>query len=307
MEYIAFKTLVRNGETLYSPQQLTEWMYDLHGRPCLVADGLDMGLGIHAATWYEAAAYGDEIYMVVPYLLSGGDPVIALGTHGWRSSAASVIAGPWSATDEVGMRQAAEYILASYQQGYRQVEGILCWAATLTDARDECTIQVVLPILERALQDDDRDVRHKAIRAAARIGAPALSILERALQDDDRDVRVHAARAAGDVGAAAFPILEWAVQHDPWLLPEAVYAAGKIGAPALFILQLAMESDSPALRAQAVIVASKIGAPALFILQLALRDEHPAIREAGEQAINGERLECISLRPPTKIQWLAPA
>jgi HEAT repeat protein len=260
---------------------------------------MDGDHGIYAASWHEAAAYGDEIYMVVPFLFGGNDPLIALATHGWRSSAATVIAGPWSATDEVGMRQAAEYILASYRQGYRQVDGILCWAATLTDARDECTIQIVLPILERALQDDDRDVRHKAVRAAARIGSPALNILRRALQNDDRNVQVHAVRAAGDVGAAALPILEWAVQRDLSLLPEAVYAAGKIGAPALRILQLAMESNIPALRAQAVIVASKIGAPAMRILQLALQDEHPAIREAGERAINGERLECISLRPPT--------
>jgi HEAT repeat protein len=197
------------------------------------------------------------------------------------------------------MRQAAEYILASYQQGYRQVEGILFWAATIVDARDEHTIRIVLPILERALHNDDLDVRHDAVHAAAKIGAPALNILECALHDDDLDVRVHATRAAAKIGAPALPILERAVRRDPWLIPEAVYVAGKIGAPALRIVQLAMESDSPALRAQAVIVASKIGMPALFILQLALQDEHPAIREAGERAINGERLECISLRPPT--------
>jgi hypothetical protein len=300
MEYIAFKALVRDGDTLYSPQQRAAWLYDLSGRPCLTADSMDGGHGVYAATWEEAAKYGDDIYMVVPYLMyDPRDPKIALGTHGWRSSAATVVAGPWHRYDKYGMRQAAEYILASYQQGYRQVEGILFWAATIVDARDEHTIWIVLPILERALQDDDRDVRHEAVRAAGKIGAPALNILKRALQGDDRDVRALAVRAAGDVGAAALPILELAVQRDPWLMPEAVYAAGKIGAPALRILQLAMESDIPALRAQAVIVASKLGAPALRILQLALQDEHPAIREAGERAINGECLEYISLRPPT--------
>jgi hypothetical protein len=68
VEFVAFKALRRYGEVLYSPQQGTPWMYDLQGRPCLVADGLEAGRSIHAASWNEATGYWGEIYMVVPYL-----------------------------------------------------------------------------------------------------------------------------------------------------------------------------------------------------------------------------------------------
>jgi HEAT repeat protein len=51
-------------------------------------------------------------------------------------------------------------------------------------------------ILERAIQDDDTDVRLEAVRAAGAFGLPAIYILERAIQDDDTDVRLEAVSAA---------------------------------------------------------------------------------------------------------------
>jgi hypothetical protein len=149
MEYIAFKALRSDGHNLYSPTQGTPWAYDIQGRPCLVADSIDGDHGVYAATWDEAAEYGSEIYMVVPFLFGGDDPVIALGTHGWRSSHATVIAGPWDKNDQDSVRQAAEFVLECHQQGYRQVGGILIWAAgVVAAAHDSHALPIVLPILE---------------------------------------------------------------------------------------------------------------------------------------------------------------
>jgi hypothetical protein len=171
------------------------------GRHYLVADGLDGGNGIHAATWDEAAKYGVEIYMVVPYLMiDGDDPVIALATHGWRSSAATVIAGPWERDSHNGMRQAAEFILASHLQGYRQVMGILLWAADIVAAYRGNAIPIALHILELAMADTDPYLRMEAVHAAGRIGAPARHILKLAAIDGDPDVRLEAVRAAGRIG-----------------------------------------------------------------------------------------------------------
>jgi hypothetical protein len=173
------------------------WMYG-DGRHYLVADGLDEGNGIHASTWDEAAKYGVKIYMVVPFLLYGGNPVIALGSFGWRSSAATVIAGPWERDSHNGMRQAAEFILASYQQGYRQVVGILLWAADTVAAYRGNVIPITLHILELAMADTDPYLRMEAVRVAGRIGAPARHILKLAAADGDPDVRLEAVRAASD-------------------------------------------------------------------------------------------------------------
>jgi hypothetical protein len=174
-------------------------MCDREGRHYLVAD-LDKGEGIHAAIWDEAAKYGVEMYMVVPFLFDGGNPKIALGTYGWRSSAATVIAGPWKRDDRDGMRQAAEFILASYQQGYRQVPGILLWAADIVAAYSDNAIPIALHILEQAMADTDPYLRMDAVRVAGRIGAPALHILKQAMADTDPDVRLDAVRAAGRIG-----------------------------------------------------------------------------------------------------------
>jgi hypothetical protein len=262
MEYIAFKALISKGSTLYSPQQGTPWMYDLQGRPCLTTtnDQVDEGYGIFASTWDEAAGYGDEIYMVVPYLVAGGDPVIALGTHGWRSSQATVIAGPWSIGDKKGMRQAAEFILASYQQGYRQVPGISLWAIIISDA----VCADMLPILEWGIEQEDWDTQMNTILAAGKIGAPAVHILERAMQ-------------------------------YPYLREEAAIAAGQIGAPALHILERAIKDEKAHVRWYAMVAASKIGPFALHILERGMSDDDPQIRKEAKRRWQSVRAR--ALRP----------
>jgi 5-hydroxyisourate hydrolase-like protein (transthyretin family) len=314
MEFIAFKSLKRDGFTLHSPQQGTPWMYDIQGRPCLVADSLKGRHGIYAASWEEARRYGNAIYMVVPYLFDGGDPVIAMGSHGWRSSMATVIAGPWACDDRDGMLQAAEFILASYMQGYRQVEGILVWAPALrlpttimpfplrsTSWSAQWAMPTRCPEGGRARRRPDRlaraphpgarrrpdrlgdgpeaDVRWRAVRDAGQIGLPALHILERAMGDADTDVRAEAVRAAGQIGLPALHILERAMgDADTDVRAEAVRAAGQIGLPALHILERAMGDAEADVRVKAVRAADQIGLPALHILKRGLGDADMDVR-----------------------------
>jgi len=273
MEFVAFKALRRDGDTLYSPSQNTPWLYDLQGRPCLVADSMDDGHGIYAASWKEAAKYGEEIYMVVPYLLSGGDPEIALGTSGWRSSAATVIAGPWQEDSQEGMRLAADFILASYMQGYRQVWGILLWAAGQVGSS-------ALHILEQAMDNDDPDVRAEAVTAAGQVGLPALNILERAMGDNSPDVRWQSVYEAGKIGLPALHILERAINDGaPSVRRAAIREAGKIGLPALHILERAINDGDRSVRREAICEAGKIGLPAFHILERAINDGDPSVRQ----------------------------
>jgi len=279
MEYIAFKALKRDGDTLCSPSLCTPWLYDLQGRPCLVADSMDDYHGVYAATWKEAAKYGEEIYMVVPYLLDGGDPEIALGTSGWRSSAATVIAGPWRRNSKKGMRLAAEFVLASHTQGYRQVEGILLWAAG----------QVGLPalhILEQAIDDDNPDGREWAVTVAGEMGLPALHILERAMGDRDSEIRQRAVYEAGKIGLPALNILERAMGDDnSTVRKQAVYEAGPMGVPALHILEQAIDDSDPSVRWAAVRWAGQIGLPAIRIIEQAMNDGNPNVRREAMRAI----------------------
>jgi hypothetical protein len=219
MEYIAFIALRRTD---------TPWMFDRQGRPYLVADGLNDQSGIRAASWGDAAEYDREIYAVVPYLDGDNPAEIALDTFGWRAPAATVIAGPWASDDEDGMRQAAGLILASYMQGYRQVKGILVWAAGAAGSYDDNSVPVALSILERAVLDNDPDVRRLAVYGAGEIGMAALPVLEQAMRDADPSVRWLAVQKAGEIGTpAVLPILERAMWDDaPGVRLQAVYAAG---------------------------------------------------------------------------------
>jgi hypothetical protein len=277
MEYAAFKALKRKGETLYSPIHGTAWFYDRSGRPCLVADGLKDGYGIFAGTWQEAAEYFWKIYMVVPYLLEdGGDPEIALGTRGWRSSAATVIAGPWVSYDMDGMRQAAEFVLAFYQQGYRQVPGVLFWAAGVVAACDLSYIQII----ESGLLSDDDDIRDEGIRAAIMVGDAILPALERMALHLNPKVRQDAMYVAGQLGDSAFEIIErGATDKDPGVRAEAINAVGKLGQRALPLLERAIEDADPAVRLGAVCAARRLGVPALDILARGLEDDDPYVRK----------------------------
>jgi hypothetical protein len=298
VEFVAFKALRRYGEVLYSPQQGTPWMYDLQGRPCLVADGLEAYYGIHAATWDVAAKYGDEIYMVVPYLVDGGDPIIALGTHGWRSSAATIIAGPWARNDRDGMLQAAEFILASHQQGYRQVPGILLWAAGIIMPHDPSHIQII----EWGLCNDDDDIRDEGIRAAIMAGDMILPALRRAASHPNPKVRQDAMYIAGQLGDSAFEIIERGItDEDPGVRTDAVNAAGKFGKRALPLLKHAIEDADPIVRVGAVCSAYKIGLPALDILARGLEDSDPYVRQKATASAWGLGLPGYGLMLRMKI------
>jgi hypothetical protein len=207
--------------------------------------------GISAASWDEAAEYGRELYLVVPFLFDGDDPVIALGTRGWRSSAATVVAGPWDKYDKDGMRQAAEIILASYAQGYRQINGILIWAISIIGLPN-MHVEDFLPLLEWGISEEDENLRLLAVRAAARIGESALPILERAMEDQSWLVRQDVVYAAAQLGPAALPILERGIEDEQWDVRVcAVFAASKIGAPAIHVLERAMADENPDVRREA--------------------------------------------------------
>jgi len=67
-----------------------------------------------------------------------------------------------------------------------------------------------IPVLARALSDENRWVRDRATRALARFGpeaAPALDALIAALRDRDGFVRWRAAKALAGMGAVAAPAL----------------------------------------------------------------------------------------------------
>jgi hypothetical protein len=165
--------------------------------------------------------------MVVPYLLDDyRDPEIVLGTRGWRSSAATVIAGPWNGNDEVGKRQAAESILAFYQQGYRQVPGILFWAAGVVAPYNPSYIQII----ESGLLSDDDDIRDEGVIAATIAGVAILPALERMAIHPDPKVRQDAMYLAGQLGDPAFGIIERGIaDEDPGVRAEAINFAGKFG------------------------------------------------------------------------------
>lgn len=128
--YIAFKALVRNREGyLESPMRRAVW-YPADtpwGKlpACRARDGdLDLGHGIFAASYEEAAKYGPEIYAVIPL----GDTV--LGADGWRTSMAAVLCRVETPRD------AAMLVIDAYIKGYPQIDGVMAWAAMAAAEHD---------------------------------------------------------------------------------------------------------------------------------------------------------------------------
>lgn len=129
MEYVAFKCLQANPRGgLSSPVHKARWKKaDGTFRLSTDHEDLDHGNGIFAGTWAAAARYGDDLYMVVPYF--PGDPAtdFVLADAGWRSTRATVIAGPYHKAETNGTMpvDAAETILAYAGSGYRQIPALL--------------------------------------------------------------------------------------------------------------------------------------------------------------------------------------
>lgn len=134
MEYLAFKALSCNSNgRLASPCRDTEWDRDEGVWHLTAREGdLECGAGIYAATWAQARGYGDQVYLVVPYLppFNTGEKEtdLILGEEGWRAAAASVVAGPWDGREPMPL-DAARMIVDAYLQGYQQVTGVLLQAA----------------------------------------------------------------------------------------------------------------------------------------------------------------------------------
>jgi HEAT repeat protein len=96
------------------------------------------------------------------------------------------------------------------------------------------------------------------VRAAAKIGVPALPFLERALQDGDSCIREEAVRAAGEIGVPALYILEKAMGDVMEIRAEVVRVAGEIGADALPLLERAMRDKDPYVQELAVRIADNL-------------------------------------------------
>jgi HEAT repeat protein len=309
MEYLAFKALNNQDGALVSPVRRTVWQYDTQGCPCLISDGH----GIYGGTWNVAKDYGDELYLVVPYLVRGDDPEIVIANNGWRSYAATVIGGPFRKDDIHAMRQVANYILTSYLQGYRQVTGILVWAIETTEIAGNKDF--LMPILERAFEEEDQHIRCATMRTASKIGAVAIPLLKRGLDDLEDDVRICALRGLIETGPE-LEILERAeADYDVRMKCFAVYGARKIGEPAINILKRALKSPSlyvrratvddlgttpPAeivkmaiedsdfrVRCLAALMAAKLKTRcALPIIERAIKDHNTDVRQAGIYAAN---------------------
>jgi hypothetical protein len=186
MNYLAFKSLENNGETLESPLMGTPWSRDSQGKICLESDGY----GVHADSWERAAAYGGDIYLVVPRLFDGDrEDWVNLYTTGWRAYGATALAGPWEADDVDGMRKAANIIYAAYKRGYRQHPVILAWVVKILGSelpKDE--IDAILDdVISHEFSDD---VTLEIVKIAGQIGKAALPVLEAALQSKSYSVRL---------------------------------------------------------------------------------------------------------------------
>lgn len=155
MEFYAFKALLKKEGQLVSPHTNARWQrcegtWRLEARP----GDLQRGMGVYAAVWHEAARYGDQLYLVVPYLPIGqggqADADFVLADEGWRSSAAAVVAGPWNGHEPMP-REVAETIVAAHRQGYRQVSEVLeDAAAVLADDLEVDGVRADV-VLDRAL------------------------------------------------------------------------------------------------------------------------------------------------------------
>jgi len=261
MEYMAF----------YSRRD-TPWMYDLQGNPCLIMDGL----GIYASSFDEAARLGEEIYLLVPFLSGNEQSRVILGDLGWRSSAATVVAGPWRNDDESGMAEAARMIVEAHNKGYRQVPGILLWAVPVVCEVQPKNLKITV---EWGINHKNSMVRYLATRAAGCIGTSALPILLRAIGDEAEDVQMAAIEVAETMGAASLPVIEIAMKkRNPSIRRRAVAATRRMGDLALPILQSAMMDSDVDVRIMAVFVARLIGPSAFQILVSAASDNDPRVR-----------------------------
>lgn len=176
MEFYAFKALANHEGQLVSPHTNARWQrraetWYLKAKP----GDLERGLGVYAGVWPEAGRYGDQIYLVAPYLpfRKGGQTQadFVLADEGWRSREAAVVAGPWNGRAPLP-HEAAEMIVAAQRQGYRQVPAVLNGAASVLAEDLELDGVRVAAALDRALSQAGEELSlEEAERAAVEISA----------------------------------------------------------------------------------------------------------------------------------------
>ncbi|MEL6607037.1 MAG: HEAT repeat domain-containing protein, partial [Bacteroidota bacterium] len=164
-----------------------------------------------------------------------------------------------------------------------------------------------LPLLEKALGDEDKNVSESAAEALGRVGKASLPLLGRVvgheaegaldgvveelsklekvplrLLEKALDSKVYTVRfiAVGilrnlDIGEQALPLLEKALEDEHnWVSESAAYALGDIGTPALPLLEKALGDEKEGVREAAVKALGKVGEPALPLLAKALNDKN---------------------------------
>ena len=153
------------------------------------------------------------------------------------------------------------------------------------------------PLLERDLSASAADVRWKAADTLRWIGsgAPAkvLPLLTRALEDDDPRVRSTSARGLGATGEAALPALRAALRHkDPGVRAAAAEAISDLGfraAEGLLSLIEALKDAEVGVRSSAVRALAVLGSEAKAAVEslqaIAQSDPSSDVRALAEAAI----------------------
>lgn len=154
-----------------------------------------------------------------------------------------------------------------------------------------------VPLLRRALDDPNHDVRVAALEALLAIGPRAVPSLIDSLDDADPTVRAQAALALTWLGPrakdAAGPLTQALEDDDPRVRVMAVrsqYTLSIRPQEALPRILKALHDPDPMVRAEAVGILGRIeqgpnvGARVALLVE-ALRDESPHVRAAGAEAL----------------------
>ena len=154
-----------------------------------------------------------------------------------------------------------------------------------------------LDLLEKALADEDVYVRRYAVSNAGNVGGErALDLLEKALADENADVRRNAASAVGNVGGErALDLLGKALtDEDADVRRNAASAVGNVGGErALDLLEKALVDPDVTVSGEAVFALGDVGSKrALKLLEHALTNRDVTVRERAIDAlenVGGER------------------
>jgi HEAT repeat protein len=179
------------------------------------------------------------------------------------------------------------------------------------------TGSVAVPVLRRALQDDDHNVQAAAIEALKKIGAGAVPSLRRALTDKDARVRAQAAEALGFLegdGREALPALVAAFNDsDDGVRVKAMGAVRRIGndyvdaLPALLVIL--RDDPSGRVRASAAEAVGVLGRlkPKLVTPALiqSLKDQDAEVRQESAESLG--RLARNRVMPEEAIPALKEA